>query len=352
MNHAAHYRISLLHGKIAVFTKSSIRSTYVPGSLWDSRHPHVGHGKMPMFLGEVLPSPSLNQATRGLRRAVVDAVPSTKSKNASASGGQEEYTVPLKRMIKCSTIAASHATGFRDTGNGRNGRGNEMYRLVGRDVPGALRAWGRHRDAHGDASGTRAAGDVGPYHGCPVNTMRPCQPRCVRTCHLVGRDVPGAPRAWGRYRDANGNASGTRAAGDVGPYHGCPVNTMRPCRACRLVGRDVLGAPRAWGRHRDGDAIGNTIGTRAAGDVGPYHGCPVNTMRPCRPRCAQTCHLVGRDVLGAPRAWGRQRNTHGDAHGNANGTRAVGDVGPYQAISCHSWAYLLPPATVSRSSFR
>lgn len=68
---------------------------------------------MPMFLGEVLPSPSLNQATRGLRRAVVDAVPSTKSKNASASGGQEEYTVPLKRMIKCSTIAASHATGFR-----------------------------------------------------------------------------------------------------------------------------------------------------------------------------------------------------------------------------------------------
>ena len=265
MNHAAHYRISLLHGKIAVFTKSSIRSTYVPGSLWDSRHPHVGHGKMPMFLGEVLPSPSLNQATRGLRRAVVDAVPSTKSKNASASGGQEEYTVPLKRMIKCSTIAASHATGFRDTGNGRNGRGNEMYRLVGRDVPGAPRAWGRHRDANGDAIGTRAAGDVGPYHGCPVNTMRPCQPRCVRTCHLVGRDVPGAPRAWGRHRDAHGDASGTRAAGDVGPYHGRPVNTMRPCR----------------------------------------------------PRCAQTCHLVGRDVLGAPRAWGRQRNTHGDAHRDA-----------------------------------
>ena len=45
-----------------------------------------------------------------------------------------------------------------------NGRGNEMYRLVGRDVPGAPRAWGRHRDANGNASGTRAAGDVGPYH--------------------------------------------------------------------------------------------------------------------------------------------------------------------------------------------
>ena len=183
MNHATHYRISLLHGKIAVFTKSSIRSTYVPGSLWDSRHPHVGHGKMPMFLGEVLPSPSLNQATRGLRRAVVDAVPSTKSKNASASGGQEEYTVPLKRMIKCSTIAASHATGFRDIGNGRNGRGNEMYRLVGRDVPGAPRAWGHQRNIHGDAHrdagrrGRRPLPRMPREHHAPVPTaLRPDVP--------------------------------------------------------------------------------------------------------------------------------------------------------------------------------
>ena len=278
---------------------------------------------MPMFLGEVLPSPSLNQATRGLRRAVVDAVPSTKSKNASASGGQEEYTVPLKRMIKCSTIAASHATGFRDTGNGRNGRGNEMYRLVGRDVPGAPRAWGRQRDAHGDASGTRAAGDVGPYHGCPVNTMRPCRPRCVRACHLAGRDVPGAPRAWGRQRnthgDANGNANGN-ANGHAGRRgrrplprmpreHHAPVpaalrpgvppgRARRPRRAARM------------GRHRAAS------GTRAAGDVGPYPGCRGNTRRPCRPRCVRACRLVGRDVPGAP----RQRERHRDANGNANGT--------------------------------
>ena len=238
---------------------------------------------MTMFLGEVLPSPSLNQATRGLRRAVVDAVPSTKSKNASASGGQEEYTVPLKRMIKCSTIAASHATGFRDTGNGRNGRGNEMYRLVGRDVPGAPRAWGRHRDAHGNASGTRAAGDVGPYHGCPVNTMRPCRPRCAQTCHLVGRDVLGAPRAWGRQRnthgDANGNASGTRAAGDVGPYHGCPVNTMRPCRP-RCVHGDAIGHAGRRGRR------------------------PLPRPAPCPPTHAMRAPMVGRDVTGAPRATG------------------------------------------------
>ena len=37
-------------------------------------------------------------------------------------------------------------------------------------------------DADGNATGTRAAEDVGPYHAPP--------PR-----HLVGRDVPGAPRA-------------------------------------------------------------------------------------------------------------------------------------------------------------
>ena len=164
MNHATHYRISLLHGKIAVFTKSSIRSTYVPGSLWDSRNPHVGHGKMPMWLGEVLPSPSLKQAARGLRRAVVDAVPSTKSKNASASGGQEEYTVPLKRMIKCSTIAASHATGFRGhreweewegERNVPSGRARRPRRAARMGTPSGTPS--------GTPTGTRAAGDVGPY---------------------------------------------------------------------------------------------------------------------------------------------------------------------------------------------
>ena len=213
---------------------------------------------MPMFLGEVLPSPSLNQATRGLRRAVVDAVPSTKS----------------------------HTTGFHGT---RDGKGNGMYRLVGRDVLGAPRAWGRHRDA--GRRGRRPLPRMPREHHAPVPTaLRP--------------DVP-------------------------------PGRARRPRRAARM------GPPTEHPR-------GRPSGTRAAGDVGPYHGCPVNTMRPCRPRCVRACRLVGRDVPGAPRAWGRQRNTHGDA----SGTRSAGDVGPYQAISYHSWAYLLPPATVSRSSFR
>ena len=152
MNHAAHYRISLLHGKIAVFTKSSIRSTYVPGSLWDSRHPHVGHGKMPMFLGEVLPSPSLNQATRGLRRAVVDAVPSTKS----------------------------HTTGFHGTRDGKRigivppGRARRPRRAARMGTP-SRRPRGRLRDA--GRRGRRSLPRMPREHHAPVPTaLRPDVP--------------------------------------------------------------------------------------------------------------------------------------------------------------------------------
>ena len=77
---------------------------------------------------------------------------------------------------------------------------------------------GRHRDA----SGTRAAGDVGPYHGCPVNTMRPCRPRCAQTCRLVGRDVPGAPRAWDAIETPTGTPPGRGPPGTSAPtrrYH-------------------------------------------------------------------------------------------------------------------------------------
>ncbi len=42
-----------------------------------------------------------------------------------------------------------------------------------------LRAWGRPRCAHGDAPGTRAAGDVGPYHKCPRGRHAPVPPRRV-----------------------------------------------------------------------------------------------------------------------------------------------------------------------------
>ena len=46
-----------------------------------------------------------------------------------------------------------------------------MRRLVGRDVLGAPRARGRARCAQGDVPGTRAAGDVGPYHAISSQRM-------------------------------------------------------------------------------------------------------------------------------------------------------------------------------------
>ena len=99
-----------------------------------------------------------------------------------------------------------------------------------------------------------------------------------------------------------------------------PLPCTPPCphpTSCRhhMVGRDVLGAPRPR------DAHGTPTGTpRVRGPPGTSaptmpHPCPHPTS--CRH------HMVGRDVLGAPRTQ--------DAHGNATCTRAAGDVGPYHA---------------------
>ena len=80
--------------------------------------------------------------------------------------------------------------------------------------------------------------------------------------------------------------TGTRAAEDVGPYHA-------PHHAEHMVGRDVLGAPRPR------DAAEDAHGHAGRRDVGPYHA----------PHHAE--HMVGRDVLGAP----RPRDAAEDAHG-------------------------------------
>ena len=181
----------------------------------------------------------------------------------------------------------------------------------------------------GTPTGTRAAGDVGPYHGYPVNTMRPCRPRCVRVHRLVGRDVPGAPRQQGRPRGcprgrgppgtsapttprttqrhtpartpwSDATSPARRANGDVhGDAHGYAGRRgrrplPRHTRAHPMVGRDVPGAPRPRGRPR-GCPRGHQ---RERG--------PPGTSAPTTPH-ARAHPMVGRDVPGASRPRGRPR---------------------------------------------
>ena len=116
------------------------------------------------------------------------------------------------------------------------------------------------RDADGNTPCTRAAEDVGPYHAPP--------PR-----HLVGRDVPGAPRQrnapWGRRRERHGDA-GRRGRRPLP----CPT-TVPPGRARR--------PRRAAPTERP---PGTPTGTpRVRGP--PRTSAP--TTRPCRPRLTPPC---------------------------------------------------------------
>ena len=178
--------------------------------------------------------------------------------------------------------------------------------MVGRDVLGAPRP----RDAHGHATCTRAAGDVGPYHASPMSTPHVLSAPHGRARRPRRAAPTGRPsrRPW----DAHGNATCTRAAEDVGPYHASPMFTPpRPVRTPRPVhthGR-ARRPRRAASTGRPWDAHGNATCTRAAGDVGPYHASPLSTPH------ARSTPMVGRDVLGAPRPR--------DAHGTPTGTPRV-----------------------------
>ncbi len=157
------------------------------------------------------------------------------------------------------------------------------------------------RDAIGDAHGYAGRRDVGPYHAprhVRTRTPRAAHARHARTWSGATSSARRCP--WDDIGDAHGHA-GRR---DVGPYHAprhvrtrTPratharhVRTRTPC--AHLVGRDVLGAPRPRNVH--GTTSGTPTGARAAGDVGPYH-VPHHTP------------MVGRDVLGAPLPMGRHR---------------------------------------------
>ena len=191
--------------------------------------------------------------------------------------------------------------------------------MVGRDVLGAPRP----RDAHGTPTGT-------PHVRGPPRTSAPTMPHpCPRptSCrhHMVGRDVLGAPRT----RDAHWTPTGTpRVHGPPGTSaptmpHPCPRPVHTHGRARRP--RRAAHTGRPWNAH------GNATCTRAAEDVGPYHASPMFT--PPRPvRTLRPVHTHGRarrPRRAAPT--GRPRNAHRDAHGDATCIRAAEDVGPYHA---------------------
>ncbi len=213
------------------------------------------------------------------------------------------------------------------------------HHMVGRDVLGAPRP----RDAHGTPTGTprvrgppRTSAPTMPHvlsvptgtprvRGPPApTTPHPClHPHARSTPHVLSAPHGRARRPrraahTGRPWNAHGDATCTRAAEDVGPYHASrPVHTPRPVHTHGRARRPRRAAHtgRPWNAH------GNATCTRAAGDVGPYHASPMSTPH------ALSTPMVGRDVLGAP----RPLDAHGNAHGNATCTRAAEDVGPYHA---------------------
>ena len=142
---------------------------------------------------------------------------------------------------------------------------------MGTTAPGAGCTWGRPRNDIGDDIGDAGRRGRRPLP-CTTSSCRTCR---VRDC-MVGRDVPGAPRTWRRPRDAHGTTSGTtRGRGPPGTsaptmYNVLVPNVSRPGlhgRARRP--RRAAHMEASTGRTRDD--IGDDTGTRAAGDVGPYH---------------------------------------------------------------------------------
>ena len=155
--------------------------------------------------------------------------------------------------------------------------------MVGRDVPGAPRARGRQRER---PRRTRAAEDVGPYHAPP--------PRAP----MVGRDVPGAPRQRGRRRGRPRGRGPPRTSAPTMPHH-----------------RVTWSGATSPARRAHGDANGNANGD-ALGDAGRRGRRPLpypTSASPGRARC--------------PRRAARTETPKG----TPSGTRAAEDVGPYHA---------------------
>ena len=175
-----------------------------------------------------------------------------------------------------------------------------------------------HGDDHGTTSGTRAAGDVGPYHVRRARAMCDVPVPNVSRPGLHGRAR--RPRrathmeaSTGRTRDDIGDDTGTRAAGDVGPYH-----VQRP-RAERVASGIAWSGATSPARRAHGGVHGTHMGRHRGrhGDAGRRGRRPLPCATcPCRVRRARAeCDvpvpnvsrpgLHGRAQVWRARRWGR-----------------------------------------------
>ena len=176
------------------------------------------------------------------------------------------------------------------------------------------------------------AEDVGPYHAPrQVRTRTPCP-------HTHAMHAPGRARRP-RRAVTHGTTSGTpRARGPPGTSaptthramsaNARHVRTRTPC--AHLVGRDVLGAPRPRDDIGDAHVYAGRRGRRPLPRTAP---CPhTHTARRTRTPCA---YLVGRDVLGAPLPTERHRGRH---RGRPRGRGPPGTSAPttHRATSAHA----------------
>ena len=203
----------------------------------------------------------------------------------------------------------------------------------------AMRAPGRARRPRRAAPTGRHRGRPrarGPPGTSAPTTHRATSAHAHRAPHTHAMRVPGRARRP-RRAVAHGTPTGARAARTSAPTthratsaHARHVRTRTPrphTHAMRAPGRarrPRRAAP--TGRPRDdiGDAHGRA-GRRGRRPLPRSAPRPhTHTARRTRTPCA---HLVGRDVLGAP----RPRDVHGTTSGTPTGARAAGDVGPYHA---------------------
>ena len=186
----------------------------------------------------------------------------------------------------------------------------------------------------GTPTGTRAAGTSAPTtpratsaNARHIRTRTPRPHTHAMRAPMVGRDVLGAPRPRDDIGDAHMYAGrrGRRPLPRSAPRPHTHIarRTRTPC--AHLVGRDVLGAPLPTERHRERHGRAGRRGRRPLPRTAPHpHTHIARRTRTPRP------HTHAMRAPGPARR-PRRAVVHGTTSRTPTGTRAAGDVGPYHA---------------------